>query len=180
MSALGQRHVRMVLIGRWGLHNDRMHVPWTTNVEQQLQDDGNIAFLCDIVVPAAEVGDCQRVLDLLRKHEIAWQVEYAEDGERTELPRLAQHLVSRSSQASVLISISFAGLPIYGNVYGEDWIEFAVPARDINDQESLDALAGFVTVLGRALGKEVRATPEAAHDAPMFVYDLSMDAIRTP
>jgi hypothetical protein len=38
------------------LHNDRMPVLWT-NVEQQLKDDGNIAFLCDIVVPAAEVGD---------------------------------------------------------------------------------------------------------------------------
>jgi hypothetical protein len=120
------------------------------------------------------------VLDLLRAHEIAWQVGYTEDGERAELPQLAQHILSRSTQASVLISISIAGLPIHGHVFGEDWIEFDVPARDINGQEALDALAGFVAVLGRALGKEVRATPEAAHDAPMFVYDLSMDAVRTP
>jgi hypothetical protein len=163
----------------WALHNDRMPVPWT-KVKQQLKDDGNIAFLCDIVVPAAEVGDWQRVLDLLREHEIAWQVGYAEDCERAELPQLAEHLVRRSTQASVLISLSVAGLPINGDVFGEDWIEFDVPARDINGQESLDALAGFVTVLGRALGKEVRATPEAAYGAPVFVYDLSIDAVRTP
>ncbi|SOD73468.1 hypothetical protein SAMN05892883_2764 [Jatrophihabitans sp. GAS493] len=156
-----------------------MPVPWT-EVEQQLNDDGNIASLCDIVVPAADAGDWQRVLDLLREHVIAWEVGYAEDGERTELPKLAQHLVSRSTQANVLISINFAGLPIYGHVFSDDWIEFDVPARDINGQESLDVLAGFVTVLGRAVGKEVRATPEAAHDAPMFVYDASVDAVRMP
>jgi hypothetical protein len=169
----------MVLIDGLGLHNDGMPVPWT-EVEQQLKDDGNIAFLCDIVVPEGEASDWQRVLDLLREHEIAWQVDYAEDGERAELPQLAQHLVSRSRQASVLISISVDGLPINGHVFGADWIEFDVLAGDINGQESLDALAGFVAVLGRALGKEVRATREAAHDAPMFVFDVSIDAVRTP
>jgi hypothetical protein len=162
-----------------GLHNGRMPVTWTM-VEEQLKDDGNSAFLCDIVVPAGEAGDWQRVLDLLREHEIAWQVGYYEDGARAELPHLAEHMVSRSRQASVLISTSVAGLPINAHVFGEDWIEFDVPANDINGQESLDALVGFVTVLGRALGKEVRATPEAAHDAPAFVYDPSIDAVRTP
>jgi hypothetical protein len=156
-----------------------MPVPWT-KVEERLKDDGNSAFLCDIVVPAGEAGDWQRVLDVLREHEIAWQVGYAEDGTRADLPHLAEHLVSRSRQASVLISVSVAGLPIHGHVFGEDWIEFDVLASAINGQESMDALAGFVTVLGRALGKEVRATPEAAHDAPIFVYDPSIDAVRTP
>jgi hypothetical protein len=168
-----------VLIDRHGLHNDDVSVT-RAKVEQLLKDDGNVAFLCDIVVPAAEVGDWQRVLDLLREHQIAWQVGYTEDGERAALPQIAQHLVSRSAQASVLLSINFTGLPIYGHVFGDDWIEFDVPARDINGQDALDALAGFVTVLGRALGKEVRATPEAAHDAPLFVYDPSTDAVRMP
>ncbi len=76
--------------------------------------------------------------------------------------------------------MNITGLPIYGHVFGEDWIEFDVPARDIEGQKSVDALADFVIVVGRALGKEVRATPEAAHDAPMFVYDVSMDGVRTP
>jgi hypothetical protein len=114
---------------------------------------------------------------LLRQYETAWQVGYSENGERTELPRLAQQLVSRSTQASVLIPMSIAGVPIYGHVFGECWMEFDVPARHINGQESVDALADFVIALGRALGKEVRATPEAAHDAPMFVYDASMDPL---
>ncbi len=162
-----------------GLHNDRMSVPWA-EVEPRFQDGGNTAFLCDIVVQSAEVGDWQRVLDLLRERQVAWQVIYTEDGEPAELPSLAQHLVGRSTEASVLISISLTGLPIFGHVFGEDWIEFDVPARDINGQGTLDALAGFVTTLGRALGKEVRATPEAAHDAPMFAYDPLTDGVHTP
>lgn len=156
-----------------------MHVQWT-KVEEQLRDNGNSAFLCDIVVPEGETGDWQRVLDLLREHEIGWQVSYSEDGARAELPHLAEHLIRRSEQSSVRVSVSVAGLPIHGHVFGEDWIEFDVLASAINGQESLDALAGFASALGRAVGKEVRATPEAAHDAPIFVYDPSTDAVREP
>lgn len=60
------------------------HMPWT-KVEQQFEEDDKIACLCDIVVPEAEPGDWQRVLDLLREREIAWQVGYVEDDERAQV-----------------------------------------------------------------------------------------------
>ena len=90
---------------------------------------------------------------------------------QVQLPRLADQLIRRSTEASVAISLDVAGLDIRGHVFAEDWIEFDVPARDIAGQRELDALGAFVAELGAVLDKEVRATPEAAHDAPIFTYE---------
>jgi hypothetical protein len=156
-----------------------MDVRWA-EVQEQLQDGSNSAFLCDVVVPGADPTDWQPVLDVLHERLTDWHVDYFEDGERAELPRLAERMVARSTETSVLISVTPSGLPIRGYVFADDWIEFDVPASYISNQERLDALAGFVSILGRALGKEVFATPEAAHDAPIFVYDPAIDDVRTP
>lgn len=154
-----------------------MTVRWV-EVQSQLQDEGNDAFLCDIVVPDADAGDWQRVLDLLNDRRDDWQVTYSEDGVPVDLPRHAMELIRRSAEAGVKISTSVAGLPIFGHVFAQNWIEFDVPSRDIDGQEQLDALVSFVEELGRALGKQVRATPEAAYDAPIFLYEPGADAVR--
>ena len=160
-------------------HNERVSVRWGIGVEDLLRDGPNTAFLCDIVVASAASGDWQRVLDLVRARSEAWRVVYREDGEEADLPEVADRLLARSLHASLLISIEVQGLtlPIHGHVFGPEWIEFDVPARAIDGQGSLAALVGFVEVVGRALGKEVRATPEAAYEFPIFRYDPDSDSV---
>lgn len=154
-----------------------MTVRWS-DIALRLGDEENSGLLCDIVVPEAVAGDWQRVLDLLHAKAADWEVTYFEDGQSNALPRRASQLVARSAEAAVSMNAKVQGLHIVGHVFAADWIEFDVPARDIDGQPSVDALVGFLEDLGRALGKQVRATPESAHDVPILAYEPGADEVR--
>ena len=148
------------------------------DIEPRLRDPDNWWFLCDIVVPAAVAGDWQRVLDLLHVNAADWRVEYSEDGRATALPRDAGYLIERSAEAAVSVIAHVQGLHFVGHVFADDWIEFDVPARELDGQRSVDALVAFLVALGRALGKQVWATPESAHDDRILVYDPGANEVR--
>jgi hypothetical protein len=49
--------------------------------------------------------------------------------------------------------------------------------EELQGQERLDLLCGFLRVVGRRLGKPVILTPESSPDHPLIGYDVDADRV---
>jgi hypothetical protein len=56
-------------------------------------------------------------------------------------------------------------------------IDFDVDLRELQGQERLDVLCGFLRAIGRSLGKQVVMTPEGGHAIALLGYDVAADRV---
>ena len=133
--------------------------------------------LPDAHVPGTTVADWQRLLDLVRSR--GWRHEYAEGRQVLRAPFRAEALLARYDTGAVLRVWPVLGVLAIFRPYDSDQIDFDVDLRELQGQERLDALCGFLRAIGRALGKPVLMTPEGALNAgcPFLAYRVESDRV---
>lgn len=107
--------------------------------------------LPDAYVPDTTVADWQMVVDLVRSK--GWAYEYSVDGRVTRLPaHVVDMLARREASVELRVWPSREVLAIF-RPYSVEQIDFDVDLRELQGQERLDVLCGFLRAIGRSLGK---------------------------
>ncbi|MFB7906962.1 hypothetical protein ACFC1T_11075 [Kitasatospora sp. NPDC056076] len=145
------------------------HVAW-------LLDPSGGGHLPDVYVADTTVADWQALLDLVVER--GWGFEYAEGRAVLPLPR-AEPVLSRPADAECP-SLRVWPDPEVCAVFrflGDEQIDFDVDLRELQGQERLDVLCGFLTAIGRRLGKPVPMYFEGDTRAPFLGYDPEADRV---
>jgi hypothetical protein len=132
--------------------------------------------LPDVCVRGTTIADWQGLIDLIRAQ--GWAVEYAEDGRILRLPDRAEDLLDRHEGAHVVVKVWPAPeVQVNFFPYAAEQIDGDVDVRELEGQERLDILCGFLRDVGRALGKPVWMTPEGSPDEPLLAYRVEADQV---
>ncbi|MEU6266196.1 hypothetical protein [Saccharopolyspora shandongensis] len=141
-----------------------------------LFDPDLVGSLPDLRVPDASVEDWQAVLELVVAR--GWKNQYAEGEMVLPLPRAAT-VLSRPADAecpSLRVWPAADVLAIF-RFHADDEIDFDVDLQELQRQERLDALCGFLRAIGRHLGKPVLMDPEGGHGHPVLGFDVEADQV---
>lgn len=129
--------------------------------------------LPDVSVPHASMEDWQSVLDLVAASGWPWQ--YSEGGAVRPMPR-AEVVLSRPLGAECRVWPSTDVLVIF-RFYASEEVDFDVDLRELQGQERLDVLCGFLVAVGRRLGKPVVMTAEGDAEHPVLGFDVETDRV---
>jgi hypothetical protein len=133
-------------------------------------------YLPDVCVRGTTIADWQDLLALIRAQ--GWAVEYSEDGRILRLPDRAEDLLDRHDGAHVLLKVWPAPeVAVHFFPYAAEQIDGDVDLRELQGQERLDLLCGFLRDVGRALGKPVWMTSEASPGEPLLAYRVEADQV---
>jgi hypothetical protein len=140
-----------------------------------LFDPEGMGALPDFRVPGARVESWQSLFDLVG--ESGWRYRYLVEGEDLPMPR-AEAVLSRPG-----------GAPGYGELHV--WpapdvlaifrpceatvVDFDMDLRELQGQEKLDLLCGFLRAIGRRLGLSVFMDPEGDPVEPVLGFDVEAD-----
>lgn len=161
---------------RWGQH---------CLVPELLWDDVRDFFdleregcLPDVWVTGTGVEDWQAVLDLIVAS--GWRSEYSEGGVVMPLPR-AGAVLSRPADAECA-DLRVWPTPDVSTIFrleSAEEIGFDVDLRELQGQERLDVLCGFLRAIGGRLGKPVVMTPEGDWEQkhPVLGFDVESDRV---
>ncbi|MGJ6964879.1 hypothetical protein ACSDR0_23495 [Streptosporangium sp. G11] len=61
--------------------------------------------------------------------------------------------------------------------YVDETVDFDIDLRELQGQERLDLLCGFLRAIGRRLGKPVLMTPEGDDHHPVLGFDVTADRV---
>jgi hypothetical protein len=143
------------------------------DVREWFLPDGS---LLDAYVFDTAVDDWQAFLDLVRSK--GWWFAYSEDGRPRRLPARVEDVFARRGEMVLLLQVRPAP-EVLVNVHfftGEE-IEVDFSPEELQGQERLDLLCGFLRAVGRRLGKPVILTPESSPDHPLIGYDIDADRV---
>ena len=133
--------------------------------------------LPDVFVEGTTAVEWQAVLDLVEEQ--GWAYEYAEGQTVLPLPR-AGAVLSRPADAecpSLRVWPDPEVCAIFRFLSVEQ-IDFDVDLRELQGQERLDVLCGFLSAIGRLLGKSVPLFPEGGGAHPLLGFDVVADRVR--
>jgi hypothetical protein len=142
-------------------------------IAPEFDPDGGLR---DIYVLKAQLKDWQVVLDAIR----CFQPPpiYTVDGEVADLPNRVEHIFQRRLDASPMMSFQLLDMILNCHFFGSDQvqhgeqlIEFDLDPYEVSDSEHLDALVGFMKLLGSLTSKFVVLTPENGIESPILEYD---------
>ncbi|MDT0268575.1 hypothetical protein RM844_20010 [Streptomyces sp. DSM 44915] len=139
-------------------------------------DPDLVGSLPDLRVPEATVEDWQAVLDLVV--EKGWRHQYSEGETVLPMPR-AEAVLARPTDAAcpeLRVRPTAEMLAIF-RFHAADEIDFDVDLRELQGQERLDVLCGFLGEIGRRLGKPVLMDPEGDHGHPGLGFDVGADRV---
>ncbi|MFF3606739.1 hypothetical protein [Streptomyces sp. NPDC002463] len=139
-------------------------------------DPDSMGSLPDVRVPDVSVEGWQTVLDLVV--EKGWKHEYAEGETVLPLPR-AEVVLSRPVDAecpNLRVWPSADVLAIF-RFLDDEVVDFDVELRELQGQERLDVLCGFLRGIGRRLGKPVLMDGEGAYGHPILGFDVETDRV---
>ncbi|MET9777926.1 hypothetical protein ABZ023_27365 [Streptomyces sp. NPDC006367] len=130
--------------------------------------------LPDVRVPNTSVEDWQAVLDLVA--EKGWKCQYSEGATVLPVPR-AEVVLSRPADAECpnLWVWPTADVQAIFRFLDDEIIDFDVDLRELQGQERLDVLCGFLREIGRRLGKPVLMDAEGAYGHPILGFDAETD-----
>ncbi|MFB8174175.1 hypothetical protein [Kitasatospora purpeofusca] len=139
-------------------------------------DPDLMGALPDVCVAGTSVNDWQAVFDLVRS--CGWEWEYLEGRVAVPLPPAAQVLSRPAGAETVDLRVwPVPGvLAIFRPMSAEE-IDFDVDLRELQGQEGVDVLCGFLTALGRRLGKPVVMTAEGDYGNPVLGFDPAADRV---
>ncbi|MDA2809780.1 hypothetical protein O4J56_03935 [Nocardiopsis sp. RSe5-2] len=138
---------------------------------KDLFDPHTMGSLPDLRVPNTTVNDWQSLLDLIVER--GWEHRHSEGDAVVPLPR-AQTVLSRAADAEcpeLRVWPSDGVLAIF-RFYAVDEIDFDVDLRELQGQERLDTLCGFLAAIGRCLGRPVLMDPEGDCGHPVLGFDV--------
>lgn len=143
-----------------------------------LFDLGTEGYLPDVWITGTTVEDWQAVIDLIAAS--GWRSEYSEGGVVTPQPR-AQEVLSRPADAECADLRVWPAPDVLAifRFRSADEIGFDVDLRELQGQERLDVLCGFLRAIGRRLRKPVVMTPEGDTDRnhPVLRFDVDSDQV---
>jgi hypothetical protein len=133
--------------------------------------------LPDVCVPSTTVADWQKLLDLVRSR--GWGYEYAEGMQELPAPFSAADFLARYEAGAVLRVRPMPQILAIFHPYDAEQIDFDIDLWELQGQERLDALCGFMRAIGRTLGKPVLMTWEGASNAgrPFLGYRVESDRV---
>ncbi|MFJ4789105.1 hypothetical protein [Streptomyces sp. NPDC088794] len=140
-------------------------------------DPDLMGSLPDVLVPETSVEDWQAVLDLAGTSD--WTCHYSEGETELRVPR-AEVALSRPADAEppVLRVWPTADVLAVFHFYSMEEIDFDVDLRELQGQERLDVFCGFLTLIGRRLGKPVVMYGEGgAPSHPVLGFDVESDQV---
>lgn len=140
-------------------------------------DPDLVGSLPDVLVPETSVEDWQAVLDLVGASD--WTCHYSEGETVLPVPR-AEVALSRPADAECpeLRVWPTADVLAIFRFYSVEEIDFDVDLRELQGQERLDMFCGFLTVIGRRLGKPVVMYCEGgAPSHPVLGFDVESDQV---
>ncbi|MFD7442967.1 hypothetical protein [Streptomyces sp. NPDC059909] len=140
-------------------------------------DPDLMGALPDVLVPGASVEDWQAVLDLVDVS--GWKHQYSEGESVLPVPR-AETVLSRPADAEcpqLRVWLAADVLVIF-RFYSSDEIDFDVDLRELQGQERLDLFCGFLTAIGRRLGKPVLMDAEGGDgNHPVLGFEVESDRV---
>jgi hypothetical protein len=139
-------------------------------------DPDLMGSLPDVRVPDASVQNWQAVLDLVG--DSGWTYRYAEGEAVLPMPT-AEAVLSRPADAEcpeLRVWPSDEVLAIFRFHEAEE-IDFDVDLHELQGQERLEVLCGFLRAIGRRLGKPVLMDPEGDYGHPVLGFDAQADQV---
>ncbi|MGW3042165.1 hypothetical protein ACWC9T_19495 [Kitasatospora sp. NPDC001159] len=149
---------------------------WDEQVAWLLDPSGGDC-LPDVYVADTAVADWQTVFDLVVEQ--GWGFEYAVGDTVLPLPR-AEEVLSRPADAECpyLRVWPDPGVCAIFRFLSDEEIDFDLDVRELQGQQRLDVLCGFLAAIGRRLGKSVPVYFEGDTREPFLGYDLGADRVR--
>jgi hypothetical protein len=120
----------------------------------------------DLYALGTDLADWQRLIDALRNGK--YEVTCSRDGNPVDLPIDVRELMATHEEIGGLMSVTFSGITANCHFFTTDEIEFDIDPREVNGEEGLQALFGFMKFLASAISKVVVMTPENTPDHPIF------------
>ncbi|MGW5436248.1 hypothetical protein [Nocardia asteroides] len=148
---------------------------WT--VVENFFDPHLMGALPDLWVPDASVEHWQAVFDLVQSN--GWAFEYVVDNIVRPLPAAAELLprpVDAEEHIVLRVSLAPAVTAIFYPMSATE-IDFDVDLRELQGQAGVDTLCGFVSALGRRLGKPVFMGAEGQYGYPLLGFDPAADRV---
>ncbi|SFL90743.1 hypothetical protein FEK33_06680 [Nocardia asteroides NBRC 15531] len=133
--------------------------------------------LPDLWVPDTSVEDWQAVFDLVRPN--GWAIEYVVDDIVLPLPAAAEFL-PRAVDAEEHVVLWVRPAPAVTAIFypmSATEIDFDVDLRELQGQAGVDTLCGFISALGRRLGKPVFMAAEGQYGYPLLGFDPAADRV---
>ncbi|MFJ8623147.1 hypothetical protein ACIRD3_09875 [Kitasatospora sp. NPDC093550] len=142
-----------------------------------LLDPSGGGTLPDVYIADTTAADWQAVLDLVVER--GWSYEYSEGSSVLPLPGAAA-VLSRPADAECpnLRVWPAAEVCAIFRFLADEQIDFDVSLWELQGQERLDVLCGFLTAIGRRLGKPVPLYFEGTTRAPFLGYEPDADRVR--
>lgn len=133
--------------------------------------------LPDVHVPDTTAVDWQGLLDLVRS--CGWGCEYFEGRQVLPAPLRAAEFLARSEHGAGLRVRPVPEVTAIFRPFDAGQIDFDMDLRELQGQERLDVLCGFLRAIGRVLGKSVLMTWEGASNAayPFLGYRVESDQV---
>jgi hypothetical protein len=131
--------------------------------------------LRDIYVLATTTREWDAVLAIVR--DSATSLAFSIDGVARSLPTSASEVFGVSRDRSALLTFRYEGIPFSCYFFGEDEIELSLAPNDVNSPDRLDALAEFLSMLGRGTRRDVLLTPENLPTSPILRYSVSSSSV---
>lgn len=140
-------------------------------------DPGLSGALPDGCVPGTTVEDWQALLDLVGSSGWAWEVAAGRDTVPGPLPTAAR-LLERSpdDEWHVLRVWPVPGVQVNLWPLDPDRIDYDFDLRELQGQAGVDVVCGFLTAVGRRLGKPAGMGSEGSPD-PVIEYDPALDRV---
>jgi hypothetical protein len=98
------------------------------------------------------------------------------DGVEQEIPRDLGGVFAAAGKSQALWAVMVGGVTVVCHFFHETEVEFDLDPREVQGQEQLDAVIGFMGTLAEAIGKPVLMTPENMHEVPFIKVAPSGDA----
>ena len=140
-------------------------------------DPEAMGALPDVHVPNTSARDWQSVLDLVAEQ--GWMYRYSEGVTALPMPRAAAVLSRPAGEECPELRVwpSTDVLAIF-RFLAADAIDFDVDLRELQGQERLDVFCGFLTEIGRHLGKRVLMDSEGGDGScPVLGFDVVADRV---
>ena len=122
----------------------------------------------DIYVFKTTCDDWRSACEHLSQH---YKFEFQVDGIAQPFPASVEDVFAIRKQASPLLQFSAGNILVMCHFFTPDEIEFDIGARDITSQLDLDALLGFLRMVGDVVKKPVSLTPENVPECSVITYD---------
>jgi hypothetical protein len=139
-------------------------------------DPDLMGALPDVSVADTSVDDWQAVFELVRSS--VWTWEYSEGGVAGPLLSAADVLARPADAESVDLRVwPVPEVLVIFRPMSAGEIDFDVDLRELQGQEGLDVLCGFLGSIGRRLGKPVQMTAEGDWGNPVLGFDPGADCV---